>query len=788
MVSDQLTPLQKVLERLEDYSTRPDEYRARCPVHKGQSDDSLSVRETQDGTVVLTCYGDCDRGDVVHALGLQWKDLFPDNGRPPQKFKKPKRKSNGELRTLTTGELPKGTYYQFTTPAGQVLKMQRHKREWYLKVGKGLWKTGPGVMDGVTKLPYRLPELLEAVRAGKTVYHCEGMKDVETLRALGLDATTSGSTSSWRTEFRSFYIGAHVVILADNDAVGLEYAEKVARDLVGVAASVKIVLLPGLGEGQDVSDWLQSGRSLEEFSEVVESTTKYAPEHEAPWAEPRALNTDLPPVADLRKSMLPEPLAEWIFDVAERMERVPPDFVAVDVIVALASLLGRKCCIRPKKHDSWVCVPNVWGATVGRPATMKSPAQKAALKPLSRLSAKATEAWQEAQEEWKAVTRKVEQAEEQTLKKELEAAARAVAKRGDGNRTEVNEVAEKLRNMEREPEPIHRRYDTNDSTIERLTELLVDNPSLLLHRDELIGLLRTLDRPGHETDRAFFLEAWAGDSSFKVDRIERGFIYAPAVTLSIVGGIQPGPLKSYVADALLEAEKADGLLQRFQIVCWPDPKPYNRVDRAPNLEAEAKADAVFEALDSFDAAEFGATQEEDEIPYVHFAARAQAVFDAWRDEFEPQYLAGEYPAALEAHFAKYRSLFASLSLIFEVVAFVSGESEGYAVSERSAWRAAAWCEFLESHAKRLYHPALMAPVMAASDLLEKIEEGAVEHGMTPRLIVKKGWEHLSTPDQVRDAIGILEDHGWVRLVEMKPSGGGRPSQQVHIHPDLRRDG
>jgi hypothetical protein len=792
-VNDDFTPVEQVLDRLADHTEHRGEYRARCPAHRGQSDNSLSIKEGEEGRALLVCHAGCEYQEIVEALGLSVGDLFADNGwrGGAGRAKKVRTKTKGRSasKTLTTDQLPRGTYWEFTSPAGEVLYIQRHKREYYWKVGEDRWVTYRGVLDDIAQVLYRLPELIDGVRFGKTVYHLEGPKDVETARGrLGVVATTSGSTSSWMEEFRSFYTGANTVVIPDNDAPGLQYAEKVARDVVGVAKSLKVVQLPGLGEGQDLTDWLEAGHTAEEFFRVVEEAPPYDPEREAPWPEPRELDTALPPVADLTKSMLPEPLAEWIFDEAERMERVPADFVATDVIVALASLVGRKLAIRPKQKDPWSVVPNLWGATVGRPASMKSPAQKAALKPLSRLSARATEAFQGAEEEWKTVTRKVEQAEEQALKKELEAAARAVAKRGDGNRTEVNEVAEKLRSMEREPEPVHKRYDTNDSTIERLTELLRDNPNgLLLHRDELMGWLRSLDRPGHESDRAFFLEAWAGNSSFKADRIERGFVYAPAVCLSLIGSIQPGPLGSYVADALTEAEKADGLLQRFQLVVWPDPKPYNRVDRAPNLEAASAANAIFEALDGFDATKFGATEEEGEVPYVRFAPKAQEVFDAWRDEFEPQYLAGEYPAALEAHFAKYRSLFASLSLIFEVVAFVSGESEGYAVSERSAWRAAAWCEFLESHAKRLYHPALMAPTMAASSLLEKIEGGAVTHRMKLRLVVDKGWEGLNTTEKVREAVAILEDHGWVRLVEVKSPGRGRPSEQLHIHPNLREE-
>jgi hypothetical protein len=71
--------------------------------------------------------------------------------------------------------------------------------------------------------------------------------------------------------------------------------------------------------------------------------------------------------------------------------------------------------------------------------------------------------------------------------------------------------------------PVLRRYKTNDSTVEKLGELLRDNPAgLLVQRDELVDLLASWEREDRQGDRAFFLEAWNGDQSFDTDRIGRG--------------------------------------------------------------------------------------------------------------------------------------------------------------------------------------------------------------------------------------------------------------------------
>src|SRR5215217_4501599 len=109
-------------------------------------------------------------------------DLFPHNGRSSAGPAKKATKARS-AKALTTDELPDGTYYDFTTPTGEVLYIQRHRGAQYRKVGEDRWEPG---IEGVQKVLYRLPELVEGVRAGKTVYHVEGPKDVETARkALG---------------------------------------------------------------------------------------------------------------------------------------------------------------------------------------------------------------------------------------------------------------------------------------------------------------------------------------------------------------------------------------------------------------------------------------------------------------------------------------------------------------------------------------------------------------------------------------------------------------------------
>jgi hypothetical protein len=757
-------------------------------VHNGNSDTSLSIKEGDDGRALLICRADCDLKDIVDALDLGMVDLFAHNRRPGPKAKKATGKSEGEVRTLTTDELPDGTYWEFTSPAGEVLYIQRHKHEYYRKLGKNQWVTYKGVLDDIAQVLYGLPELIDCVRAGKTLYHVEGPKDVETARKrLGVVATTSGSTSSWRPEFRAYYTGADVVVIPDNDAPGRKYAEAVARDLLQVAKSVKMVHLPDLPKGGDLTDWLDSGHTPEEFFTVVEETEIYAPEEE-PWPEPTPIEVKLSDVMGLDPSLLPVPLRGWVKDVSERMDNAPPDFAAAATIVVAAALLGRKVGIRPKRQDDWTVVPNLWGGLVGPPASMKTPALEQAIKPVKRLAAEAQEAHEKTLKEHDLDLMVVE-AERSALKKKLEATAKKVAA-ASASRGDLEEVRQEIEDLEEPETPAERRYMTNDATIEKIAEILRDNPDgILYYRDELMGWLRSLDKAGREADRAFYLESWNGNGSFSVDRIGRGSLHVPAVCVSVLGGIQPGPLTTYVTDALEEAEKADGFLQRFQVLVYPDLRGYDPVDRWPDLEAKNRAYDVFKNLANLGAETFGARADEDgEVPYVRFDHEAQEVFDGWRAEFEPRFRGGEYPAAIESHFMKYRSLFASLALIFEAVEFAddaSKASAGKVVRKTSALRAAAWCEYLESHATRVYSPTFDVATVAAKTLLDRIEAGDVDHGATVRDIYNHQWSGLATREEATAAIDVLEEHGWARRATVKPKGGGRPSEVIHVHPELR---
>ena len=212
--------------------------------------------------------------------------------------------------------------------------------------------------------------------------------------------------------------------------------------------------------------------------------------------------------------------------------QVPLDFPAIASMVGLGAVVGRRLGIRPKRHDDWTVVPNLFGGIVGRPGLLKTPALQEACRPLIRLEMAAKDEFKRAQAEY--------EAQQRIDKQQKKLQDDKIAKDLKSNRDPKGILHDLLAAGDEDPPPVRRRYVVNDSTIEKLGEILSHNPNgVLIFRDELTGFLRQMERDGHEQDRAFYLEAWNGTGRFTYDRIGRGTIDIEACCVSLLGGIQP---------------------------------------------------------------------------------------------------------------------------------------------------------------------------------------------------------------------------------------------------------
>jgi Protein of unknown function (DUF3987) len=422
--------------------------------------------------------------------------------------------------------------------------------------------------------------------------------------------------------------------------------------------------------------------------------------------------------------------------------------------------------IKPQVKTDWVEVPNIWGGFIGRPGMLKSPAMQEALRPLHRLEAEAAKENEVAREAYaRGISAyKVRQQVKITLEKEA-------LKKAKNEKVNIDFDAGG------EPkEPIAVRYRTNDSSYEALGELLRDNPTgILIERDELVSLLKHLDREEQVVARGFFLSGWSGTQPYSFDRIGRGHIALEAVCLSVLGGTQPARIGEYVRRANLGGVGGDGLIQRFGLLVWPDVSAeWRDVDEYPKNEARERAWQVFDRaamLDLPTALKLGASKGPfDKIPCFRFDDAAHDDFLGWRTDLETRLRSGEMSPAIEGHLAKYRKLVPALALINHV-----GEGDEGGVSQKSLLRALAFSAYLESHTHRVYASSTEGEVAAATAILKHIKAGDLTDGFTARDILRHGWAHLTDRKQIAAGLNLLIDLH--HLASMGAPGGplgGRP--------------
>lgn len=225
-----MRPVNLVLERLVNYERRNGYYMAECPAHE-DTKASLSISEGDDGRALLKCFAGCENGDVVAALDLEMRDLFPTSITGQR---------NG---CKKAGGKPTATWY-IRDAEGELQAVHvRFDRD----DGKDcLWRL-PGASGWGLK-GRRLPTLplYGSERAKEwpediTVVLAEGEKATDALaraypQTLG---TVTGADSTPGSEALEVLRGRRVVLWPDNDEPGRAHMERVAAALRGIAAEVR---------------------------------------------------------------------------------------------------------------------------------------------------------------------------------------------------------------------------------------------------------------------------------------------------------------------------------------------------------------------------------------------------------------------------------------------------------------------------------------------------------------------------------------------------------------------
>ncbi len=606
--------------------------------------------------------------------------------------------------------------------------------------------------------------------------------------SIGLTFTVQGVAGANGQPDLSRIAGREVFVYADGDAAGVKAARAWSESSLHAGAAVARVLQPLEGE-QDFCDLTHD--ALEAWiSEAIGSATPVTLEDELTndatsgdalgWGKRQPL-PERPGVSTMPPEMIPEPLRAWLDDAA-RLSCVPLEILAVNAVCAASGVIGAAVNIHARV--TFYSTPNLWGAGVVLSGMMKTASLKAVTEPLRKLEQAAQQDASEAQDDHELEVSRAE-AKHAALEKSY---TTGKARKGETVATaeEVKEAKRELTRLEQSRSE-ERTYTTTNTTHEALGMLLKVNPKgVTVLRDELGPFIASMNREDMSEARGFFNAGWDGDVPYSYHRVTREKVRLERVCVAICGMIQPKLLDELMARMLSDPMQNDGFLQRFQVLVYPDAYPQwtpPEQQHAATPDALERAVRVFTALDQLEVRE----GESVKPRRLSFAAAAQPVFNEWHDEIEVRSRPGgalEADTAFKSWFMKTKSLCVNLAAIFHLIELAETRlawgDQLEPISLDALNLALDWCDYLTTHAQKVYALELHPEAHAARVAAGLIGDGSIKTGMTLR-DVKRG--NRSTPPALLEAgLYELERLGWVRLEEVDT--GGRPSEVVYLHPEL----
>jgi hypothetical protein len=454
---------------------------------------------------------------------------------------------------------------------------------------------------------------------------------------------------------------------------------------------------------------------------------------------------------------IPQTIHRWLTDAALGAG-VTVDHIALPLIGIASGLIG--VARRVQATRSWQQPMTCWTCLIGLSGSGKTPAHdviKRALSVVERSRQRENAARQLAHET------RVEHAKAALKKwKDDVAAAVEAGQPPPVKPAEAHDVR---------PFVVPRLY-VSDCTIERLAPLLEARPRGVTYvADELARLFMNLERYSGGSDRAFWLEAWDGNS-FTVERLGRPPVTLPHLLVGVVGGFQPDLLaRSFAGDS-------DGIYSRF-LYAWPPEAPFaDLTDNADEVDPEiVNAFGRLVGLQAGDDEAFAPRS----IPVTAGARQAFAQFAQFAHQ-ERSLLDGrdrEYWCKGTGHVLRLTGTQCFLDWAW------GGGAEPQAIPESCIEGAIKlWCEYFWPHGR------------AALRLVELTDKHAHARtvlrwlGLNRRTKVSREEVRREALAQRLDAgetqalLDMLVRAGWLREAPMKVSGPGRPPRRWEVNPRL----
>ena len=393
---------------------------------------------------------------------------------------------------------------------------------------------------------------------------------------------------------------------------------------------------------------------------------KHAPAQAGPKQPPRVLDSYRPFPFD----NLPPPVDEFVRQAAIALG-CDAAYVALPALSVLASAIGNTRCVRLRR--TWTEPSVIWTVNIGDSGTLKSPAWELAIGPVYH------------------VQRRLKGEHDDALAKyQRELAAHKEIERKAKNR--AGEAAEPP------AKPVLQRVLCGDTTIEKLGELLADNPrGLLVTQDELDGWLKSFHRyKGKQgsSDMPSWLQLHRAGALI-VDRKtgDRPTLMVDRAAVSIAGGIQPGVLARALSQECLEA----GLAGRLLMAMPPKmPKRWTDMEIEPKVQQEYQ-----EVIERLLALDFDHGDDEPAPHALQLSADAKQVWVTFYNDWAQEQAAVE--GELAAAFAKLEAYAARFALIHHVACRVFAyRDDRTAIESASVQAGITLCRWFADEARRVY--------------------------------------------------------------------------------------
>jgi Protein of unknown function (DUF3987)/Bifunctional DNA primase/polymerase, N-terminal len=459
----------------------------------------------------------------------------------------------------------------------------------------------------------------------------------------------------------------------------------------------------------------------------------------------------LPSPVDLWANFSPPELPTGLLpEVIEKFARIEgaamgadPAGLAMAALTVCGAAISDEIELQPKRHANWKESARIWASLVGDPSTMKTPIINQTAWPLKRI--------------------------DKTLFQQYLADLEA-----------YNDLT--LEERKKTEPPKQRRVRIEDTTIEAAQEVLKDSPDgVLCLQDELSGWFGMMDRyagnRGGMKDRGFWLQAFNG-GEYVVNRIQRGALFIPNLSVSLLGGIQPDPMRKLAADTV-----DDGLLQRTCPIVLTA-ATMGRDEPADPINAEYGK--LIDALHEMNPPRAGS---DGNYFLLSNALRFDDDAQVIRSKLEQKHLDLQNFEAvskkLSAHIGKYNGIFARLCVIFHCIEYV-GRELPITITADTAERVAKFLhDFLLPHAVAFYagvlglsddHDRLAAVAgYILAHKLDKITNRDIQRGdRTMRGLTKRDTERVFEQ---------LDALGWISRIESKRLGS---APQWVVNPEVHR--